>query len=114
MGFIHPQKKGLLEQLENELDERGNVKGSEKHYQNNIPKIFACGDIRRGQSVAVWAISDGRECAKKANEYLMGISKLKTKDASVITVLRLGLNVFFYYTLLYREKRRRCLLYISA
>ena len=86
MGFVHPQKKGLLEQLEVEMDERGNVKASEKSYQTSIPKIFACGDMRRGQSLVVWAISEGRECARKADEYLMGVSKLETKDASVIAV----------------------------
>ena len=86
MGFVHPQKKGLLEQLEIELDERGNVKASEKQYQTNIPKIFACGDMRRGQSLVVWAISEGRECARKADEFLMGTSKLETKDANVIAV----------------------------
>ncbi len=86
MGFVHPQKMGLLEQLEVELDERGNVKASEKAYQTNIPKIFTCGDMRRGQSLVVWAISEGRECARKADEYLMGVSKLETKDASVVAV----------------------------
>lgn len=84
MGFMHPQKNGLLEQLDIALDERGNVKASEKEFKTNISKIFACGDIRRGQSLVVWAISEGRECARKADEYLMGASKLETKDANVV------------------------------
>ncbi len=86
MGFLHPQRKGMLEQLDVELDERGNVKASEKHYQTNIPKIFACGDMRRGQSLVVWAISEGRECARKADEFLMGASKLESKDVNVMAV----------------------------
>ena len=63
-----------------ELDERHNVKASEKSYQTNIAKIFAAGDMRRGQSLVVWAISEGRECARKVDEFLMGSSLLETKD----------------------------------
>ncbi|MDQ7949061.1 MAG: glutamate synthase subunit beta [Pedobacter sp.] len=81
MGFLHPQKKGLLEKLGVELDERGNVKAIEGNYQTNIPKVFAAGDMRRGQSLVVWAISEGRETARKVDEYLMGYSKLPSKDA---------------------------------
>lgn len=81
MGFLHPQKQGLLEKLGVELDERGNVKAVEGQYQTNIPKVFAAGDMRRGQSLVVWAISEGRETARKVDEYLMGYSKLPSKDA---------------------------------
>ena len=80
MGFLHPQKEGLLEQLKIELDERGNVKATEKDYQTNISKIFTAGDMRRGQSLVVWAISEGRECARKVDEFLMGSSLLEGKD----------------------------------
>jgi len=80
MGFIHPQHTGLLDELEVEYDERGNVKASEKAYQTNIPKIFTAGDMRRGQSLVVWAISEGRECARQVDEHLMGVSLLETKD----------------------------------
>jgi glutamate synthase (NADPH/NADH) small chain len=86
MGFVHPQHEGIIQQLDVALDERGNVKASEKQYQTNIPKIFAAGDVRRGQSLVVWAISEGRECARKVDEYLMGSSLLETKDASVLAV----------------------------
>lgn len=82
MGFVHPQHEGLLNELEIDLDERGNVKASEKNYQTNISKIFTAGDMRRGQSLVVWAISEGRECARKVDEYLMGTSSLEAKDAS--------------------------------
>lgn len=82
MGFIHPQRKGMIDELGVELDERGNVKATEKNYQTNISKIFACGDMRRGQSLVVWAISEGRECARKADEFLMGSSLLESKDES--------------------------------
>ncbi|HUS01631.1 MAG TPA: glutamate synthase subunit beta [Chitinophagaceae bacterium] len=85
MGFVHPQHDGLLSQLEIELDERGNVKASEKNYNTNIPKIFTAGDMRRGQSLVVWAISEGRECAKKVDEYLMGYSLLESRDGALIT-----------------------------
>ena len=85
MGFVHPQHEGLLNQLEIELDERGNVKASEKNYNTNIPKIFTAGDMRRGQSLVVWAISEGRECAKKVDEYLMGYSLLESRDGALIT-----------------------------
>ncbi len=86
MGFLHPQKNGLLDELEIELDERGNVKASDKQYQTNISKIFTAGDMRRGQSLVVWAISEGRECARKVDEYLnSGVSVLERKDATVIT-----------------------------
>jgi len=80
MGFLHPQKEGLLEKLGVELDARGNVKAEEGKYQTNIAKIFAAGDMRRGQSLVVWAISEGREAARKVDEYLMGYSRLATKD----------------------------------
>lgn len=81
MGFLHPQKAGLLEKLGIDLDERGNVKAIEGVFQTNIAKVFAAGDMRRGQSLVVWAISEGREAARKVDEYLMGYSKLPSKDA---------------------------------
>ncbi len=81
MGFLHPQKEGLIEKLGVELDERGNVKATEGLFQTNIAKVFAAGDMRRGQSLVVWAISEGRETARKVDEYLMGYSKLPSKDA---------------------------------
>ena len=84
MGFVHPQHEGLVNDLTVELDERGNVRATEKSYQTNIEKIFAAGDIRRGQSLVVWAISEGRECARKVDEFLMGSSLLETKDHSLI------------------------------
>lgn len=85
MGFVHPEKEKLLAELGVELDERGQVKATEKDYQTNILKIFACGDVRRGQSLVVWAISEGRECARKVDEFLMGgHSVLERKDANVL------------------------------
>lgn len=87
MGFVHPQHEGLLKQLDVELDERGNVKATEKQYQTNITKVFAAGDMRRGQSLVVWAISEGRECARKVDEFLMGHSVLETKDNSILNAM---------------------------
>lgn len=86
MGFIAPQKDGLIDLLDVQIDERGNVKATEKDYKTNISKIFACGDMRRGQSLVVWAISEGRECAKKVDEFLMGSSQLESKDASLFNL----------------------------
>jgi glutamate synthase (NADPH/NADH) small chain len=86
MGFVHPQHAGLLLELGVELDERGNVKAPEKSYQTNIAKVFTAGDMRRGQSLVVWAISEGRECARKVDEYLMGQSLLERKDQSLIAL----------------------------
>ena len=84
MGFLHPQHEGLLNQLDIELDERGNVKATEKEFHTNIAKIFSAGDMRRGQSLVVWAISEGRECARKVDQYLMGYSLLPTKDQNIL------------------------------
>lgn len=84
MGFVHPQHEGMLKQLDVGLDDRGNVKAGEKAFQTNIQKVFTCGDMRRGQSLVVWAISEGRECARKVDEFLMGSSLLETKDQSLL------------------------------
>ena len=70
MGFIHPQHEGLINGMGIELDDRGNVKASDKNYQTNIRKVFSAGDMRRGQSLVVWAINEGRECAEKVDEFL--------------------------------------------
>jgi glutamate synthase (NADPH/NADH) small chain len=86
MGFVHPQHEGMLQDLGVELDEKGNVKATEKSFQTNINKIFSAGDMRRGQSLVVWAISEGRECARRVDEFLMGSSMLETKDHSLIGV----------------------------
>ena len=74
-----------LDELSIEKDERGNVKATETGFQTNIAKIFTAGDMRRGQSLVVWAISEGRECAVKVDEYLKGASSLETKDHSLLT-----------------------------
>ncbi len=84
MGFVHPQHEGLVNELEIELDERGNVRATEKNYQSNISRIFVAGDMRRGQSLVVWAIKEGRDCAQKVDEYLMGHSLLETADGNAI------------------------------
>jgi glutamate synthase (NADPH/NADH) small chain len=83
MGFTNPQHTGMLDDLGVEKDERGNVKATEKAYQTSVPKVFAAGDMRRGQSLVVWAISEGRECARKVDEFLMGTSQLESKDHSL-------------------------------
>ena len=88
MGFVHPQQEGLVSELGLELDERGNVKASEKAYKTSIGKIFAAGDMRRGQSLVVWAISEGRECARKVDEFLMeGRSFLEEKDQNIVLAI---------------------------
>ncbi|WP_270089520.1 glutamate synthase subunit beta [Sphingobacterium sp. SYP-B4668] len=81
MGFLHPQQEGLLEQLKVSLDPRGNVLANEGEYKTSSDKIFAAGDMRRGQSLVVWAISEGRECARQVDKFLMGYSNLESKEA---------------------------------
>jgi len=80
MGFVHPQHPGMLERAGIDLDQRGNVRAKEGEYLTSVPKVFAAGDMRRGQSLVVWAISEGREAARKVDEFLMGHSVLATKD----------------------------------
>jgi glutamate synthase (NADPH/NADH) small chain len=79
MGFLHPVHEGMLQELDIALDERGNVKGStegDKAYYTSINNVFAAGDMRRGQSLVVWAIREGRQCARAVDEYLMGQTAL--------------------------------------
>ena len=76
MGFVHPTHEGLIENLKVELDDRGNVKANTEDYQTSQPKVFAAGDIRRGQSLVVWAIREGRQCARAVDEFLMGSTEL--------------------------------------
>jgi glutamate synthase (NADPH/NADH) small chain len=76
MGFVHPVHAGMLEDLGVALDPRGNIRASEDDYQTSVNKIFAAGDMRRGQSLVVWAIREGRQCARAVDQYLMGSSEL--------------------------------------
>ena len=76
MGFLGPRRKGLVEQAGVALDPRGNIAANTLDYQSSVPKVFAAGDMRRGQSLVVWAIREGRECARAIDEFLMGSSKL--------------------------------------
>jgi glutamate synthase (NADPH/NADH) small chain len=71
MGFLHPQHEGLVDQLGVERDGRGNV--SDDDFATSVPGVFACGDARRGQSLVVWAISEGRQAARSADRYLSGL-----------------------------------------
>ncbi len=75
IGFLHPEHEGMLKNLGVELDGRGNVKTG-PDYKTSIPGVFAAGDMRRGQSWIVWAISEGRRAARVMDEYLMGSSRL--------------------------------------
>jgi glutamate synthase (NADPH/NADH) small chain len=72
MGFVSPIKEGLLSDLGVTLDKRGNVLADTKRYASSVGKVFACGDMRRGQSLVVWAIREGRQCAASIDETLMG------------------------------------------
>jgi hypothetical protein len=76
MGFVNPVAEGLLEQLGVELDGRGNVKATENVYATSVDKVFSAGDMRRGQSLVVWAIREGRQCARSVDNFLMGVSTL--------------------------------------
>src|SRR5688500_1284418 len=88
MGFVHPQHEGLLNELGVDLDSRGNVRATEKEYKTSINKVFVAGDMRRGQSLVVWAISEGRECARKVDEFLNeGVSFLESKDQNTVLAI---------------------------
>jgi glutamate synthase (NADPH) small chain len=76
MGFLGPRRAGMLDEAGVALDPRGNVAADTRTYQTSVPKIFAAGDMRRGQSLVVWAIREGRQCARAIDEFLMGSSKL--------------------------------------
>jgi glutamate synthase (NADPH/NADH) small chain len=71
MGFVGPQRAGLLEQLGVEINERGNV-ARDDAFRTNLDNVFVCGDMGRGQSLIVWAIAEGRSCAAAVDRYLMG------------------------------------------
>ena len=76
MGFLSPVKDGMLEELGVKLDGRGNVAADTKRYASSLDKVFACGDMRRGQSLVVWAIREGRQCAASIDQALMGTTTL--------------------------------------
>jgi len=76
MGFVHPVHDGLIKTLGLDLDARGNVKAGTETYQSSNPKIFAAGDMRRGQSLVVWAIREGRQAAHAVDKFLMGATDL--------------------------------------
>jgi len=79
-GFLHPQHEGMLKKLDIALTDRGNVEDTD--YQTSLEKVFSAGDMRRGQSLVVWAIAEGREAARKVDEFLMGSSSLEMRDDS--------------------------------
>ena len=76
MGFVAPVREGMISELGLKLDARGNVAADTIKYKSSVEKVFACGDMRRGQSLVVWAIREGRQCAKSVDEHLMGASLL--------------------------------------
>ena len=76
MGYMHPVHEGMLDELGVKYDARGNVAADTECYQTSTPKVFAAGDTRRGQSLVVWAIREGRQCARAIDEFLMGASEL--------------------------------------
>src|SRR3954471_7058753 len=76
MGFVHPVHEGLLKTLGVDLDPRGNVRANTADYKTSQPKVFSAGDMRRGQSLVVWAIREGRLCARAIDAFLMGKTDL--------------------------------------
>jgi glutamate synthase (NADPH/NADH) small chain len=76
MGFTGPRTAGLIEQTGAALDQRGNVAADTTNYATSEANVFACGDMRRGQSLVVWAIREGRQAARAVDEMLMGASEL--------------------------------------
>jgi glutamate synthase (NADPH) small chain len=78
MGFVHPVHEGMIQSLGLALDPRGNVKADTTTYRSSIDKVFAAGDMRRGQSLVVWAIREGRQTAHAVDKFLMGATDLPT------------------------------------
>ena len=76
MGFVHPVHEGLLKTLGVDLDPRGNVRADTVEFLTSRPNVFAAGDMRRGQSLVVWAIREGRLCARAIDTFLMGATSL--------------------------------------
>jgi glutamate synthase (NADPH/NADH) small chain len=76
MGFVSPVHEGMINALGVELDRRGNILADTNAYQSSLDNVFACGDMRRGQSLVVWAIREGRQCARSVDQYLMGETSL--------------------------------------
>ncbi len=76
MGFVHPVHEGMIKSLGLALDQRGNVAASTDDYRTSIDKVFAAGDMRRGQSLVVWAIREGRQAAHAVDKFLMGSTLL--------------------------------------
>jgi len=84
IGFTGAEKTGIVDELKLELDERGNIKSN--NYMTTQEGVFAAGDVRRGQSLVVWAISEGREAARAVDTWLMGSSNLEAKDESFVHI----------------------------
>ena len=82
IGFVGAEKAGMVDELKLELDARGNIRT--ENYMSSLDGVFAAGDIRRGQSLVVWAISEGREAARAIDTWLMGTSNLEAKDESFV------------------------------
>ena len=86
MGFLGPVQDGMIKDLGVELDKRGNVLADMKSYKTSRDKVFSCGDMRRGQVLVVWAIREGRQCARAVDEYLMGettLPQIATRRAAI-------------------------------
>ena len=86
MGFLHPQHEGVVEQLGVDLDGRGNVDAPEPDYMSSLPGVFAAGDARRGQSLIVWGINEGRQCARGVDRWLHGIGR-QAEGADLVDLL---------------------------
>jgi len=89
IGFVHPQKEGLLDQLAVELDNRGNVKT--ENYETSVPNVYAAGDMRRGQSLVVWAIAEGRQAAEALDNNTHSVTV--KNNQSVLAVIEVLLNL---------------------
>ncbi|HBE91635.1 MAG TPA: glutamate synthase, partial [Gammaproteobacteria bacterium] len=76
MGFVHPVHDGMIDELELDKDTRGNVSANTNDYRSSLDKVFTAGDMRRGQSLVVWAIREGRQAARSVDAYLMGETDL--------------------------------------
>ena len=85
MGFLGPEK-AIIQELELEQDARSNISTPKGRYSTSVPRVFASGDCRRGQSLVVWAISEGRQSAREIDEFLMGTSTLAAVGGVIQTL----------------------------
>ena len=110
MGFVHPVHEGMIKSLGVALDQRGNVRADTNAYKSSLEKVFAAGDMRRGQSLVVWAIREGRQAAHAVDKFLMGettLPPLAARPPSLLLDLLLTRALFIDAAVLAHDGARK-------